>query len=117
MGARIGTLLGGVLKHTLGGNRLDALIWAVAGLLVLFIRHKAVTRLHEVEDAPLQHVAMPDSMASSPLSVALDPRVDEQVVQDKMQTEADVEPGSDTDEEPAVADVDEAVEEVADKPG
>ncbi|RML60208.1 Major facilitator family transporter, partial [Pseudomonas syringae pv. maculicola] len=35
---------------------------------------------------------MPDSMSSSPLVVALDPRVDEQVVQDQMQTTVEPEP-------------------------
>ncbi|MFP3374492.1 MFS transporter, partial [Pseudomonas sp. SIMBA_068] len=47
------------------------------------IRPKAVTGLHQVQDAPLGHVAMP--AAGSPLSAALDPRVDEQTVQDVMQ--------------------------------
>ncbi|MCF4992718.1 MFS transporter, partial [Pseudomonas gessardii] len=61
-------------------------------ILVWRIRPKAVTNLHQVDDAPLQHVAMPDSMSSSPLVAALDPRVDEQVVQDQMQTAAP-EPG------------------------
>jgi hypothetical protein len=51
-----------------------------------------VTNLHQVVDAPLHHIAMPDSMSSSPLVVALDPRVDEQVVQDQMQTAAEPEP-------------------------
>ncbi len=45
-----------------------------------------MTNLQKVDDAPLHHVAMPDSMSSSPLVAALDPRVDEQVVQDQMQT-------------------------------
>ena len=48
-------------------------------ILVWRIRPKAVTNLHQVDDAPLHHVAMPDSMSSSPLVAALDPRVDEQV--------------------------------------
>jgi hypothetical protein len=55
-------------------------------ILVWRIRPKAVTNLHQVDDAPLHHVAMPDSMSSSPLVACLDPRVDEQVVQDQMQT-------------------------------
>ena len=54
-------------------------------VLVWRIRPKAVTNLHQVEDAPLHHVAMPDNMTSSPLVACLDPRVDEQVVQDQMQ--------------------------------
>lgn len=72
-----------------GSNMLYAFVCFVALVLVTRIRPKAVTNLHQVEDAPLHHIAMPDSMSSSPLVVALDPRVDEQVVQDQMQ---DVEP-------------------------
>ncbi|NWC53591.1 MFS transporter, partial [Pseudomonas tolaasii] len=45
-----------------------------------------VTNLHQVDDAPLHHVAMPDSMSSSPLVACLDPRVDEAVVQEQMQS-------------------------------
>jgi hypothetical protein len=59
-----------------------------------------VTNLHQVEDAPLQHVAMPDSMSSSPLVVALDPRVDEQVVQDQMQTTVEPQVEPETEEAP-----------------
>ncbi|MCO8163442.1 MFS transporter [Pseudomonas sp. 21LCFQ010] len=114
IGASIGPLLAGVLMRTFGGNMLYAFICAVAALLVLLIRPKAVTRLHEVENAPLQHVAMPDSMASSPLSVALDPRVDEQVVQDKMQADTDAEPESGT--EP-VEELDESQRKAADVQG
>jgi PBP1b-binding outer membrane lipoprotein LpoB len=51
-----------------------------------------VTNLHQVDDAPLHHVAMPDSMSSSPLVAALDPRVDEQVVQDQMVDNIEPEP-------------------------
>jgi hypothetical protein len=56
------------------------------------IRPKAVTNLHQVDDAPLHHVAMPDSMSSSPLVACLDPRVDEQVVQEQMQNPVNPEP-------------------------
>ncbi|RUP84597.1 MFS transporter, partial [Corynebacterium propinquum] len=63
-------------------------------ILVWRIRPKAVTNLHQVDDAPLHHVAMPDSMSSSPLVAALDPRVDEAVVQEQMQTTV-AEPGAD----------------------
>jgi hypothetical protein len=69
-------------------------------VLVWRIRPKAVTNLHQVDDAPLHHVAMPDSMSSSPLVAALDPRVDEQVVQDQMQNPIAPEPGSEPEPEP-----------------
>ncbi|KQQ57090.1 MFS transporter [Pseudomonas sp. Leaf127] len=97
IGASVGPLLAGVLMQAFGGNMLYAFICVTAGILVVMIRPKAVTRLHEVENAPLQHVAMPDSMASSPLVVALDPRVDEQVVHDQMHTTVEPIPESESD--------------------
>ena len=72
-----------------GGNMLYAFVSFAGLVLVVLIRPKAVTHIHQVDNAPLHHVAMPDSMSSSPLVVALDPRVDEQVVQDQMQTTID----------------------------
>lgn len=86
IGASIGPLAAGALMQMLGSNMLYAFVSFTAFVLVLLIRPKAVTHLHQVDDAPLHHIAMPDSMSSSPLVVALDPRVDEQVVQDQMQT-------------------------------
>jgi MFS family permease len=85
VGACIGPLLAGVLMNYIGSQMLYAFFGFFALLLVLRIRPKAVTNLHVVDDAPLHHVAMPDNMTSSPLVAALDPRVDEQVVQDQMQ--------------------------------
>ncbi|MCY1454411.1 hypothetical protein D9M71_714760 [compost metagenome] len=67
----------------LGAQMLYAFFVFFALVLVWRIRPKAVTGLHQVQDAPLGHVAMP--AAGSPLSAALDPRVDEQTVQDVMQ--------------------------------
>lgn len=98
IGASIGPLLAGVLMKVMGSQMLYAFFSVAALLLVWRIRPNAVTNLHQVDDAPLQHVAMPDSMSSSPLVAALDPRVDEQVVQEQMvdnvepQGEAEVEP-------------------------
>ncbi|MFJ3484420.1 MFS transporter [Pseudomonas sp. NPDC090202] len=88
VGASIGPLIAGVLMKSFGSNMLYAFVCFVALILVVRIRPKAVTNLHQVEDAPLHHIAMPESMASSPLVVALDPRVDEQVVHDQMHTAA-----------------------------
>ncbi|EPN51604.1 major facilitator transporter, partial [Pseudomonas syringae pv. actinidiae ICMP 19096] len=92
IGASIGPLAAGVIMKVFGGHMLYAFVCGAAAILVLLIRPKAVTHLHQVENAPLHHVAMPDSMSSSPLVVALDPRVDEQVVQDQMQTTVEPEP-------------------------
>ena len=68
----------------LGSHMLYAFFSFTSLILVWRIRPNAVTNLHQVDDAPLQHVAMPDSMSTSPLAAALDPRVDEQVVQEQM---------------------------------
>lgn len=94
VGACIGPLAAGVLMKVLGPQMLYAFFVFFALVLVWRIRPKAVTGLHQVQDAPLGHVAMP--AAGSPLSAALDPRVDEQTVQDVMQAPVAAE---DTEEE------------------
>jgi hypothetical protein len=101
VGASIGPLLAGVLMKFLGSQSLYAFFSFFALVLVWRIRPKAVTNLHQVDDAPLHHVAMPDSMSSSPLVAALDPRVDEQVVQEQMvQDPAPVNPGPEPEAQP-----------------
>ena len=99
MGASLGPLVAGVLMKQFGSHMLYAFFSFFALVLVWRIRPKAVTGLHQVEDAPLHHVAMPDNMTASPLVAALDPRVDEQVVQDQMQSTP--EPSDDGAEQPA----------------
>jgi len=86
IGACVGPLLAGVLMKYLGANMLYAFVSLCALILVWRIRPEAVTNLHQVDDAPLQHIPMPDSTASSPLTAALDPRVDGQVVEAQMQS-------------------------------
>jgi MFS family permease len=100
VGASIGPLLAGVLMKMFGSQSLYAFFTFFALVLVWRIRPKAVTNLHQVDDAPLHHVAMPDSMSSSPLVAALDPRVDEQVVQEQMQTTVAPEPAPEPATEP-----------------
>ena len=58
-----------------------------------------MTNLHQVEDAPLHHVAMPDNMTSSPLVACLDPRVDEQMVQEQMTGPVSAGPGPESEPE------------------
>ncbi|WP_248747955.1 MFS transporter [Pseudomonas sp. MWU12-2037] len=107
IGASIGPLVAGVLMKLFGSQMLYAFFSFFALMLVWRIRPKAVTNLHQVEDAPLQHVVMPEAM--SPLGAALDPRVDEQIVLDQMcdsvvptPSEAEVVPEVDeSDPEPA----------------
>ena len=103
IGASIGPLAAGVLMKLFGSQMLYA-FFSVAGLVLVWrIRPNAVTNLHQVDDAPLHHVAMPDSMSSSPLVAALDPRVDEQDVQDQMVQEpvAEVEPHTESQDQPS----------------
>lgn len=84
VGACLGPLLAGVLMRFFGPNMLYAFVCGCALILVIRVRPERVTHLHQVEDAPLHHVPMPDSTTSSPLTAALDPRVDEQVVHAQM---------------------------------
>jgi MFS family permease len=84
VGASLGPLLAGVLMRLFGANMLYAFVCGCALILVIRVRPERVTHLHQVEDAPLHHVPMPDSTTSSPLTAALDPRVDEQVVHQQM---------------------------------
>ena len=100
VGASIGPLVAGVLMKLFGSHMLYAFFSFFALVLVWRIRPKAVTNLHQVEDAPLHHVAMPDSMSSSPLVACLDPRVDEQVVQDQMQNPISPEPAPEPEPDP-----------------
>ena len=108
VGASIGPLVAGVLMKMFGSQMLYGFFAFFALVLVWRIRPKAVTNLHQVDDAPLHHVAMPDSMSSSPLVACLDPRVDEQVVQEQMQTpinpEVEPEPATETAAEAEVQD-------------
>ncbi|MFI8479447.1 MFS transporter [Pseudomonas sp. NPDC078700] len=84
VGAAIGPMLVGFLMRFLGANMLYAFT-ALSGLvLVSFVRTAKVTHVHQVDEAPLHHIAMPEGMASSPLVAALDPRNDEQYVQEHM---------------------------------
>jgi MFS family permease len=88
VGASIGPLLAGVLMRFLGANMLYVFFSACALILVWRVRPAKVSHLHQVDDAPLHHIPMPDSTTSSPLTAALDPRVDEQVVHEQMQDAA-----------------------------
>jgi MFS family permease len=59
VGASIGPLVAGVLMKLFGSQMLYAFFSFFALVLVWRIRPKAVTNLHQVDDAPLHHVAMP----------------------------------------------------------
>jgi len=56
-----------------------------AMLIVIRVRPQAITGDTLSDEAPLQHIYMPDGISSSPLAAALDPRVEESHIQEQMQ--------------------------------
>lgn len=91
VGAAIGPMLVGFLMRFFGANMLYAFFALSGVVLVGFVRTAKVSHVHQVDEAPLHHVAMPEGMASSPLVAALDPRNEEQYVQEQMCDEHDAE--------------------------
>ncbi|HEJ9096846.1 MFS transporter [Serratia odorifera] len=84
VGASVGPLAVGVLIQPLGGNILYV-FFALCGVLIVgFSRTVKEDESQFVDDAPLPHIAMPDSLVSSPLSPALNPTFDEQMIQETM---------------------------------
>ncbi|MBG6288758.1 MULTISPECIES: MFS transporter [Pseudomonas] len=84
VGACIGPLAAGALMKVFGANMLYAFVCACSLILIWRVRPERVSGVHRVDEAPVKHVATPDSLASSPLSAALDPRVDEAAVEEQM---------------------------------
>jgi len=85
IGACLGPLTAGLLIRELGPNMLYAFVSLCAFVLIFRVHPETIKQMQPVQNAPLQHVAVPDNMTSSPLSAALDPRVDEHMVQEQMQ--------------------------------
>ena len=84
VGASIGPLAVGALIAPLGGNILYA-FFSLCGLsLIAFSRTVKQDQDEFVNDAPVPHMAIPDSLVSSPLSPALNPSFDEQLIHDIM---------------------------------
>lgn len=88
VGASMGPLLVGWLMSGFGANMLYAFFCVSALLIAVRIRPQVVTGETRVAEAPLPHMAVPDGLASSPLVAALDPRVEEEYVQDQMHEHA-----------------------------
>ncbi|CAI0770648.1 Uncharacterized MFS-type transporter ycaD [Serratia entomophila] len=84
VGASIGPLAVGALIQPLGGNILYAFFALCGVLLVTFSRTVKQDESQFVQDAPVPHIPLPDSLASSPLSPALNPTFDEQIIHDTM---------------------------------
>ena len=85
IGASISPLLIGVLMKSFGPNMLYVSLSLFAMLIVLRVRPQAISGDTLSDEAPLQHIYMPDGISSSPLAAALDPRVEESYVQEQMQ--------------------------------
>lgn len=83
LGASIGPITAGVLMTYLGPNMLFAFFACAALLIVITARSQAVPAPID-KSAAVQHVHMPSSLNSSPLVVALDPRLDEETVHEEM---------------------------------
>ena len=84
VGASVGPLAVGALIEPLGGNTLYAFFALCGVLLVAFSRTVKQDESQFVQDAPLPHIPLPDSLTSSPLSPALNPTFDEQIIHDTM---------------------------------
>jgi len=84
VGACIGPLAAGALMKLFGANMLYAFVCACSLILIWRVQPEKVSGMHRVDEAPVKHVATPDSMVSSPLSAALDPRVDDRAVAEQM---------------------------------
>lgn len=85
VGACIGPLAVGALIEPLGGSILYAFFALCgAGIVALSRTSKKEEETQMAVDAPVPHIAMPDSLSSSPLSPALNPAFDEQMIQETM---------------------------------
>ena len=112
VGASTGPLLGSALMQFAGPEMLYVFMACSSVLLVVFVRPERVTGVNLVEEAPVPFMPAAGNLATSPLSAAIDPRVDEQVVIDQMQDEeVEVEEVEAEDSVEAVAPVDEDSEE------
>ncbi|HUG58652.1 MAG TPA: MFS transporter [Candidimonas sp.] len=76
LGACVGPLVAGVLMRELNTSVYFVFVSGCAFILVLFVRPQRVTGANLSEDAPTHFVAMSDSLQSSNVVAALDPRVD-----------------------------------------
>lgn len=90
LGASLGPILGAVLMQAWGPTMLYVFMGLCTMVLVIQVRPGLVTGEHRVQEAPSQFMPAPGNLVSSPLAAALDPRVDEHVVEEQMRD--DIEP-------------------------
>lgn len=94
IGACIGPLITGAVMEPLGGSVLY-FFFTFCGGVIAFISWMRNRTPEIVVDAPLPHVVMPDSLATSPLAVVLNPTVDEEAIQEVMVDNPDGPPAGD----------------------
>lgn len=90
VGASIGPLLSSVLMKALGPNMLYVFMAVCTLILVVRIRPEHVTGENLSEDAPIHFLPAGGNLVTSSLSAAMDPRVDEQQVEEQMRDEGAV---------------------------
>ncbi len=74
-----------MLQFTLAGRLGNPRLFALCGVLLAALGRTAKAEEPQLaQDAPVPHIALPDSLASSPLSPALNPTFDEQIIHDTM---------------------------------
>src|SRR5690606_31332624 len=76
IGACVGPLVAGLLMRELDTSMYFVFVSACAVMLSVFVRPRKVTGVNLSEDAPTHFVPMSDSLQSSNVVAALDPRVD-----------------------------------------
>ena len=76
VGACVGPLVAGLMMRQLEASMYFVFISICAAVLVAVIRPQRVTGAHLSQDAPTHFVPMSDSLQSSNVVIALDPRVD-----------------------------------------
>tara|TARA_R110002020_G_scaffold136783_3_gene305335 strand:+ start:16560 stop:17876 length:1317 start_codon:yes stop_codon:yes gene_type:complete len=90
LGASVGPLLGSVLMKAMGAHMLYVFMACCTLVLVLRVRPEAITGEHLVQDAPIHFMPAAGNLVSSPLAAAMDPRVDEQMVDEQMRDDGHV---------------------------
>lgn len=83
IGACIGPLITGAIMQTLGSSVLYY-FFTCCGMIISTIAWMRKRTPTIVVEAPLPHVVMPDSLATSPLAAALNPNMEEDTVQEVM---------------------------------
>ncbi len=89
LGASVGPLLGSTVMNFWGPHALYLFMGVCTLLLSLQVRPGRVTGEHLVEEAPIHYMPAAGNLVSSPLTAAIDPRVDEHIVAEQMLDEGD----------------------------